>query len=52
MDEKITNEKYVTEVQRENCRKFTYYIEWISQEKLLKPSRVWKNDQHGKVACL
>ena len=45
-------QKYVTEVQRENSRKFNYYTEWISQEKLLKPSRVWKNDQHGKVACL
>ena len=45
-------QKYVTEVQRENSRKFNYYTEWISQEKLLKPSRVWKNDQHRKVACL
>ena len=52
MDEEITNEKYVTEVQRENSRKFTYYTEWISDEKLLKSSRVWKNDQHGKIACL
>ena len=52
MDEKITNEKYVIEVQRKNNNKFTYYTEWISDEKLLKWSRVWKNDQHGKVACL
>ena len=36
----------------ENSRKFNYYAEWISDEKLLKPSRVWKNDQHGKVMCL
>ena len=54
----LTNEwenykrKYVTEVQRENSRKFNYYSEWILDEKLLKSSRVWKNDQHGKVACL
>ena len=45
-------QKYVTEVQRENSRKFNYYTEWISHVKLLKPSRVWKNDQHGKVVCL
>ena len=43
--------KYVTEVQRENSRKFNYYAEWILDEKLLKSLRVWKNDQHGKVAC-
>ena len=45
-------QKYVTEVQRENSRKFNYYTQWILQEKLLKPSWVWKNDQHGKVTCL
>ena len=44
--------KYVTEVQCENSRKFDYYSEWIWDEKLLKLSRVWKNDQHGKVAYL
>ena len=44
--------KICTEVQRENIMKFNCYTEWISQENLLKPSRVWKNDQHGKVACL
>ena len=44
--------KYVTEVQRENSMKFNYYSEWILVEKLLKSSRVWKNDQHGKVVCL
>ena len=52
MYEKITKRKYVTEVQRENCWKFNYYTEWISNEKLLKPLRVRKSDQHGKVACL
>ena len=52
MDEENCKRKYVTEVQRENSRKFNYYTEWISDEKLLKPSQVWKNDQHGKVACL
>ena len=52
MDEKNYKRKYVTEVQHENSRKFNYYSEWISHEKLLKPLRVWKNDQHGKVACL
>ena len=36
----------------ENSRKFNYYSGWISDEKLLKLSRVWKNDQHGKVMCL
>ena len=44
--------KYVTEVQHQNSRKFNYYTEWISDEKLLKSSQVWKNDQHGKVPCL
>ena len=44
--------KYVTEVQHENSRKFNYYTEWIWDEKLLKLSRVWKKNQHGKVACL
>ena len=44
--------KNITEVQRENNRKFDYYSEWIWDEKLLKSSRVWKNNQHGKVACL
>ena len=54
----LTNEwdnykrKYVTEFQRENSTKFDYYSEWIWDEKLLKLSRVWKNDQHGKVMCL
>ena len=32
--------------------KFNYYAEWISDEKLLKSLRVWKNDQHGKIVCL
>ena len=45
-------QKYVIEVQRENSRKFNYYAEWILDEKLLKSSRVWENDQHGKVVCL
>ena len=36
----------------ENNRKFNYYSGWILDEKLLKLPRVWKNDQHGKVACL
>ena len=52
MDEKNYKWKYATEVQRENSKKFDYYSEWISDEKLLKLSRVWNNDQHGKVACL
>ena len=52
MDGKNYKRKYVIEVQRKNNRKFTYYTEWISDEKLLKWSRVWKNDQHGKVVCL
>ena len=52
MDEENYKWEYVIEVQRENSRKFNYYTEWISDEKLLKPSRVWKTDQHGKVASL
>ena len=44
--------KYVTKFLHENSRKFNYYTEWISDEKLLKTLRVWKNDQHRKIACL
>ena len=45
-------QKYITEVQHENSWKFNYYAEWILDEKLLKSSRVWKDDQHEKLACL
>ena len=49
MDGKNYKRKYVTEVQRENNRKFNYYTEWISDENLINRREYEKMVNTGKL---